>query len=345
MQHEVKSALELLDNDGRIIVEGWARHPYWQYNRNKIRASALRIKEWDYYYILSSDRAFGITLTMSDLGYAGMFAICFLDFKKRYFYQTDALSILPLGKTGFPFGSDEGRVFFGDKNLELNFVYAGGVRTLSFKAPGIIDADGNSGLEGAVILTQTPDHESMNIATSWAENRKAFYYNRKVNCMQAAGGFTIGSKRYEFDPARDMGGLDWGRGRWTYKNRWYWGSASGYLDKVPFGWNIGYGFSDRSPASENMLFYAHKAHKLEEVSFVMDKDNYLKPWRFESSDKRFEMDFKPLIDRSSSVVLGPIKSIQHQVFGEFSGKAVLDDGTELKVENFLGFAEDVLNHW
>ena len=39
------------------------------------------------------------------------------------------------------------------------------------------------------------------------------------------------------------------------------------------------------------------------------------------------------------------KSIQHQVFGYFSGKVALDDGYVLQLNNFLGFAEDVLNHY
>jgi hypothetical protein len=71
----------------------------------------------------------------------------------------------------------------------------------------------------------------------------------------------------------------------------------------------------------------------------------MKPWRFSSSDGRLEMDFKPLVDRQSSTTLGPIRSQQHQVFGEFSGSARLDDGQELKLERFLGFAEDVYNRW
>ena len=40
-----------------------------------------------------------------------------------------------------------------------------------------------------------------------------------------------------------------------------------------------------------------------------------------------------------------ICSDQHQVFGRFSGKAVLDDGRELKIENLTGFAEKVRNKW
>ncbi|MEI3102134.1 MAG: DUF2804 family protein [Oscillospiraceae bacterium] len=61
--------------------------------------------------------------------------------------------------------------------------------------------------------------------------------------------------------------LDWGRGVWTYHNTWYWGSASYHVNGVPFGWNIGYGFGDTSAASENMLFYKGKAHKLSQVKF------------------------------------------------------------------------------
>ncbi|HOZ72200.1 MAG TPA: DUF2804 domain-containing protein [Spirochaetales bacterium] len=345
MQNEIVSPMDLLDDSGRITREGWARYPYWRYDRAKIRSNALRIKEWDYYSVLSQDGRFGIALTMSDLGYAGLFAICFLDFERRTSHQVDTLSVLPLGRTGFPPVSDEGRISFGDKKLSMTFVYAGGVRTLSFSAPGLKNAEGDTGLEGAIILTQPPELESVNIATSWAENRRAFYYNRKLNCMKASGGFTIGRKRYEFDPAKDFGELDWGRGRWTYKNRWYWGSAAGLAGGVPFGWNIGYGFSDRSPASENAVFYAGKVHKLDEVTFHIDTADYLAPWRFSSSDGRFEMDFSPLVDRSSTMAIGPIKSVQHQVFGEFTGTAILDDGQAIRADRLLGFAEDVLNWW
>jgi hypothetical protein len=33
------------------------------------------------------------------------------------------------------------------------------------------------------------------------------------------------------------------------------------------------------------------------------------------------------------------------MFGEFSGKVILDDGTELKVENLKSFAEHAVNNW
>lgn len=345
MQNEITSSIPLLDASGYITQEGWARQPYWLYDRSRIHAPWWRIKEWDYFAILSQDKQYGIAVTMSDLGYAGLFAVCWLDFARRTYHQVDTLSILPRGKTGFGANSDSDHISFADKKLTLDFRYLEGKRILTITAPQIRDAYGQVGLQGQITLNQPPDLESMNIATSWAENRRAFYYNRKVNCMPAVGEIRIGQNTYHFDPEVDFGVLDWGRGYWTYKNRWYWGSGSGLINGRSFGFNIGYGFSDRSPASENVLFYEHRVHKLEEIEFHMDVYDYMKPWRFTSSDGRFEMNFTPLIDRSSQMNLWLIKSIQHQVFGYFNGTAILDDGQVIKLDNFLGFAEDVLNHW
>lgn len=57
------------------------------------------------------------------------------------------------------------------------------------------------------------------------------------------------------------------------------------------------------------------------------------------------MDFVPVIGKNSKTDLVLLKSIQHQVFGYFTGKVVLDDGREVYIKNFLGFAEKVFNKW
>ena len=121
------------------------------------------------------------------------------------------------------------------------------------------------------------------------------------------------------------------------------------MDGVPFGWNIGYGFGDTSAASENVLFYGGKIHKLSQVRFEIPmqdgKEDYLKPWRFSSDDGRFEMAFTPILNRAAYTSVGVIKSDQNQVFGRFTGTAALDDGTVLQVNDFFGFAEKVENKW
>ena len=57
------------------------------------------------------------------------------------------------------------------------------------------------------------------------------------------------------------------------------------------------------------------------------------------------MDFIPVLDRYSGTSLAVIESIQHQVFGRFSGRAVLDDGRVIELRDFFGFAEKVKNKW
>ena len=174
-----------------------------------------------------------------------------------------------------------------------------------------------------------------------------FYYNQKINCLRARGEVTYDGHTYVFDPADSFAVLDWGRGVWTYKNTWYWGSASGAVDGVPFGWNLGYGFGNTSAASENMLFYNGKAHKLSQVKFNIpgNEKAFMEPWTFTSDDGRFEMDFRPVLDRASCTDVGLIKSDQHQVFGLFTGKAILDDGKVIEIKDFPGFAEKVSNKW
>jgi len=108
---------------------------------------------------------------------------------------------------------------------------------------------------------------------------------------------------------------------------------------------IGYGFGNTSAASENIIFYNGVGHKIDDVTFVIPEDDYLKPWKFTSSDGRFEMDFEPIIDRNSFTDMKLLVSEQHQVFGRMTGTMILDDGTKVELKDFLCFAEKVHNKY
>ncbi len=346
MQREITEPCPLLDQAGHITAEGWARFPLWRYQRSDIKANPFRIKEWDYYMVFSHRGRFGISFTVSDLGYLGLGALCFFDFERAYYHQVDAMKILPLGTLGLPSASKiEGAVEYAAKNLKIIYSYSPDKRSITFESPDIRDADGNQAISGTIVLESAEATESTVIATSWKENRRAFYYNQKINCMAARGSFTVGNKTYQFDPRVDMGSLDWGRGVWTYKNTWYWASLSTVYGGKSLGFNLGYGFSDRSPASENTIFYDGRIHKLEEVAFHFNPDNHLEDWRFTSSDGRLELTLHPILDRQSKFDFKILRSIQHQVFGEFSGYLVLDSGQRLELQKVIGMTEHVMNQW
>ena len=339
-QHEITTSGPLLGIDGNLLEPGWARYLLPVYRRADIKASAMRIKEWDYYLI--TDGHIGLALTIADNGYMGLDSVSFLDFDGKWEKTTSRMRALPLGRTQLPESSAEGASEISRSGYALAFYHEDGARMLSFHMDKFLDKEP---IEGIVKLTDEPA-ESMVIATPF-DKPGHFYYNQKINCMRAEGWIELGSRRYELTKDKFFAVLDWGRGVWTYHNTWYWGSASYQVDGVPFGWNIGYGFGDTSAASENMLFYDGKAHKISAVKFNIpggEKD-FMSPWTFTSDDGRFEMDFVPVLDRAACTDVKLIKSDQHQVFGRFTGKAVLDDGRAIEVRDFPGFAEKVENKW
>ena len=343
MQHEITEIIPLLDENGDLTQAGYAKRLLPVYNRKKVRGGLARLKEWDYYY--AGNSRFGVALTVADNSYMGLDSISFLSFGDKPWEITKSpMSAFPMGGTALPSTSAAGITAHAGKRHALLFQAADGKRELTahmdkFRRDEPIDVH--------LTLTREPE-ESMVICTPFGKKRH-FYFNQKINCMRAEGTVQIGDDVYRFDPVDSFAVLDWGRGVWTYHNTWYWGSASGLVDGADFGFNIGYGFGDTSAATENMLFYNGKAHKLSKIDFGIPmkggKEDYLSPWKFTSDDGRFEMDFVPVIDRASCTDVKLIKSDQHQIFGRFTGTAVLDDDARLEVRDLMGFAEKVENKW
>ncbi|NMP37129.1 MAG: DUF2804 domain-containing protein [Clostridiales bacterium] len=343
--HEVTNIQKLLKEDGSLREPGWSKALVQQYDRRDIKANKLRIKEWDYYLILSPSSDFGVAFTISDDGYIGLQSATLLDFSKPWEHTETILNAFPKGKLHLPCTSVSGNTVYEDKRLNMRFIPSSGKRHITCDYKNFCDGKTLT----ADITLEQPDMDTMVIATPWKEKKTAFYYNQKINCMRASGKVCFDGKEYVFDPATDFGTLDWGRGVWTYDNTWYWGSGNCDLNGKSFGFNIGYGFGDTAAASENILFYDGKCHKLDDVSFNIPEENgvkqYTKPWTFSSSDGRFEMDFVPIIDRAAKIDVKLIITDQHQVFGKMSGKATLDDGTVLEIKDVLCFAEDVHNKY
>lgn len=343
LQHQITKKQALLDNKGHLTEAGYAKHLLLDYDRGSIKANKLRIKEWDYYLVTCDD--FAVALTIADNSYMGLDSISLLDFRTPWQHTNSPMAAFTMGKRGLPPTSTQGDIKSGNKKYEIEFKNNDSTRLLTFRMDNFLNG---KPIRGQIKL-ECPDTESMVIATPFAKKEKAFYYNQKINCMPATGKIEFDDTTYEFPKGKSFGVLDWGRGVWTYKNTWYWGSASGQIEGIPFGWNIGYGFGDTSAATENMVFYNNKAHKLSQVTFNIPlkggKEDYMSPWTFTSDDGRFEMDFIPIIDRAACTDVKLICSDQHQVFGKFSGKVILDDGTVIEVKDFLGFAEKVYNKW
>lgn len=343
--HLITGTGSLLDENGCLREPGYALRPPFEYSHDQIAASPLRIKDWDYYLV--QDDTYAVALTFSDLGYIGLISASVMHFPTRTFKTTSELVLMPLGNMGLPTSSDTGDIEWSNKRCRVAFTHVPGGRRISFYMARFDDADD---LDLEVYLDQEP-RDSMVICTPWADNPKAFYYNRKILGMRARGGFRRGATFHEFVGDTALGLLDWGRGVWTYDNVWYWAAAQGHVDGHVVALNLGYGFGDTSAASENMAFVDGIAQKLGRVDFGIPQFangacSYLEPWHMIDDEGRLDLVFDPTIDRTDQInIAGVVQSDQHQVFGSLTGTIVLDDGTPLHVEGLAASAEHIHNKY
>ncbi|MDR1734567.1 MAG: DUF2804 domain-containing protein [Oscillospiraceae bacterium] len=356
MEHEITSPQLLLNAQGNIAEPGYAKRLLWEYNREQIATSALRIKEWDYYYV--GNQEIGFAFTLSDVGFLGLAGVSIIDFRNQKTYDTTDIAFFPLGKWRLPRTSELGDTVTHTPKTKLSVTNDGKQRHISCIVPNY--AKSGQPFTAEITLSDTPE-ESMVIATPFAKAGH-FYYNQKINCMRCSGKAVWGEKRWELDPAVTFATLDWGRGVWTYENTWLWSSLNAQLpDGTAFGWNLGYGFGDTSAASENMLIHNGKAQKLGECVFEIpalngkaprhrklgmdDEQDYFGDWHFSDREGRLDMVFHPVHDNLQYTNLGVACLEGHQVFGEFSGTAVLEDGTAVTLDKAMGFAERIHNRW
>ena len=333
----------LLSEKGLLAEAGYHTRLIKSYDPATIAAHRLRLKEWDYYCVCDGEMV--LALTIADNRYMGLESVTLLNVKDNWQHTMSFMRLVPMGKTGLPLTSEKGDVRVDGKGYVLDFRNDGETRTLTVH---VDDFQKAGPLDATLVLTDAP-RDSMVIATPF-EKPKAFYYNQKINCLRVSGEVTWKDVRHAFTPDKALAVLDWGRGVWTYHNTWYWSSLSTFVDGVPFGFNLGYGFGNTSQATENMLFYDGKAHKLDQVDFGIPKNEkgeheLMKPWAFTDNEGRLKLTFTPILDRAALTDFKLLKSDQHQVFGRFSGTVTLDDGTSLTLTDAVGFAEKVTNKW
>ena len=342
-QQSLQGPAKLLNPDGSLTQAGWARQPVLDANLEdnhfyRIHAlQKLRLKVWDYYAITTPSHFFSFTI--SDVGYLGMVFAYVIEFDTKE-YREQTLT-LPLA-TGvrLPRNSTEGVSEYVKDDFLMRFTAQNDARTISVRWPGF----GKGKLNAELHLACPPEHESMTIVIPIQGNR--FYYNRKINCMPASGWVEYQNQKFEMDPATCLGSLDWGRGVWEYQSFWVWASASGFLtDRRRIGLNLGFGFGDTSAATENCFILDGKIHKLDDVQFSYNNQNFKAPWSMRSPDGRLDLVFTPFFERVAKSDALVLKSEVHQMFGAYNGSVETEEGEKLTLSNVIGWAEEHHARW
>lgn len=332
MQRRFTSPGPVLNEKGQPNA-GWASGGILRYNRAAIKAPFYRIKEWDWYQVNNSHLA--LQFTFGHASYAGQVGVMLFDFKTgEKIFNHDEMLICPFASLGLGASADEdGTLVYNKKGMEMRLETCGDTRLLYCRC---------AGLEAEItLIRQTPQGLVINVP--FDEAPTAFYYNHKISCMRALGRVVANGREYLFDEDA-WGLLDWGRGVWPFHNAWYWASAAGRLGGEVFGFNLGCGFGNTGTATENCLFYQDTIHKLGTVRFVLGA-SYNDPWHLVDEEGRLDLTLTPCYDRETKTKILWVDNNTHQMFGEFAGYAVLDDGTRLTVEKMVGFAEHAVNNW
>ena len=82
MQHEITTAAPLLDAKGNLREPGFAKSLLPIYRRADVKASKLRLKEWDYYCV--SNGKIALCLTIADNGYMGLDSVSLLNLEEGW---------------------------------------------------------------------------------------------------------------------------------------------------------------------------------------------------------------------------------------------------------------------
>ncbi|MEZ5203581.1 MAG: DUF2804 domain-containing protein [Acidimicrobiales bacterium] len=148
-------------------------------------------------------------------------------------------------------------------------------------------------------------------------------------------------------PARRLGVLDVGRGRWPYATRWNWGGGAGRsVEGAVVGIQIGAKWTEGTGFTENGVVVDGRLAKIgAELTWTYDWDQPTRPWRVAHPDGSLDLELHPVFDRHSKVQAGVLATEVHQVFGRWTGHLTTDDGTVHHVEAIQGFAEESRSRW
>jgi hypothetical protein len=334
-QNEILGPVSVLDEAGGPQNFGWSRNPCFFYDPALVWAPRRKITESDRYIVFSPSHL--VVLEILDdgfIGYAGVSVISLKD--KRRTTQTFQKAF-PLGSFEMPPGSQAGSIRFRRKKTHLDFiVMEGGARIIKADIPKF---GHHRSLRGELVLTEPPMAESLVTNMSWRREKSAFRYSRRSPWFIVEGVIQFGTSELIFTRGNAWGIFDWNRGVRPRGDLRMWAAGCGLAGDRQIGFSAGYSSADASQGTENAFFLDGKLHKLDQVTFHISPSNWMLPWRFTSNDNRLEMVFTPHQERIERNQLLFYSTRRRQLCGFFSGRVILDDGSEMVFQSLTGFAE------
>ena len=335
-EKELTQPVDLCLPNGKLnpTAVGWSRQPL---QNCRLYGHPLRKKRWNYWCITSPTHLFSVTL--SNVDYAGLPFVYFLDFETGEFIEKTIIT--PLGKD----------IVLGDK-VSDDASYSGKGSQISMRS-GIggvrmqveIADFGGKKLQAEFQIAEPENHESLNVVVPWSE--KLFQFTAKNNTLPTEGKVVLDGNQIGFDIQNSFATLDFGRGVWPYQGFWNWASFSTRLsDGRTLGVNFGAGWTDNTGSTENALCIDGRLIKLsEDVIFTYSTQNFKTPWKIQTAEtQRVALTFTPFFERIAKTDMAIIRSEVHQMIGHFDG-TISEGGEVVQVNQAVGWAEDHHARW
>lgn len=330
-EREITHPVDLCTPDGRLDpgAVGWSRTPL---HRCDTRGWG-RTKRWEYWCVTTPTHL--VAVTVADIDYLGLTSVYLLD---REGPEISRTALRPLGRgVRLPpsLGSGNSGALGPIRALLQQTDDGTHLRFSCDTDQGPLDAD--------LFVALPPGHETMSVVIPWSPTR--FQYTSKHTARPASGTVRLGEHVYDFTNA--WGVLDHGRGRWPYDTHWNWGAASGHTGGHTVGLQFGGQWTEGTGLTENALCVDGHLSKIgEELVWDYDTTDFLAPWRLHTpGSDQVDLVFTPFHDRADRTDAGVIVNDTHQCFGHYDGTIRTDDGTTVRVEHLLGFAEQVHMRW
>lgn len=335
-EREVSEITELCDERGRLRYDsvGWSRNPVFRCN---LSGHWLRKKKWNYWCITSRECLFSVTI--SNIDYAGMVFVYFLDFNTQKFIEKTIMTPFGAG-CSMPEEVNE-TVEFDDRRLKLVFKKEDGCVNITSQCSDF----GGMPMEADLKIVYPQGYETLNVVVPWNKNR--FQFTSKHEGLPVEGRLRVGENTYGFSQGNGFACLDFGRGIWPYKVSWNWANASGISNGRLIGLNLGAKWTDGTGVTENGFFIDGRLTKLsEDVIFDYDKTDLMKPWTIKTGiTGRVDLKFVPIYERVAKTNLVILKSEVHQLIGYLSGTITSDADETIIIDRFVGAVEDHFGQW
>lgn len=334
MQNEIKTKTLLLNKRGLLDVKGYSKRMNFIYNRNQVKSFPLKLKEWNFYQFIKDK--YVLQLTIGHVSYMCNIAVTLFNIETN---ERKSVSLMkPFYKPKLDVNPEEESVIeYKNKNNFIVFKTLKNKRILEFKGSN----KEYKKVDIYIEIENDINNEKMVIATPFI-NKKQFYLNYKENYYYVNGYICFDEKKVDFNNSQGL--IDWGRGIWPYRHEWYWGNLTSFIDNIPFGFNIGWGFGNLGYATENMFFYNKKAYKLKQLTVQRDENDYLKPWFIKDEEDLFYLEFSPIYNNFTKNEYFVINTKCNQVFGIFKGYIKIEN-KKIEFANILAFIEHAINRW